>query len=96
MVGIDVEGEIGEGEDDEEGGEEDYALEPAAIGKALRECFKSGGGAGGEQEPQEGEIPWGRDDSENVADATESGSFDQLVGRESVGLRGGLGAGLIC
>ena len=55
-----VERQTGEGGDDEEGGEEDEALNPAAGGDALRPGFEAGGAAGGEQQPENERCPRAR------------------------------------
>ena len=89
VVAVEFERQIGEGDEHEERGKEEQALQPAAMKDALGPVFESGGGAGGQKQPEEDDAPDGAGDVENVADAAEGDGFGQLVRGQRVGLCGG-------
>ena len=93
VLAEDIQGQAGQGRDDQQGGEEEQPLQPAAVQKTLCPASQTGGGAGGQQQPQNGHCPESVDNVENVADAAEGDGFGQLVWRQGIGLRGGLSGG---
>ena len=61
-------------------------MNPAAAGGADGPGFNLGGGAGGQQEPEDGDAPEGAGDGKNVLNAAEGDGFGELVRRQGVGL----------
>jgi hypothetical protein len=93
MVTDDIEGQVGQGRDNQKCGEEEQSLHPAAAQQAFRPRCQAGGGASSQQQPEKDQTPERARDVQNVANAAKGDSLGQLVGRQRICLRIGLGSG---
>ena len=93
MVAENIEGQAGQGADDQKSCEKEQSLHPAAAQQALSPAGQCGSKAGSQQQPQENQAPNRAGNIQNVADAAEGDGLGQLIGRQGISLRGGLGWG---